>query len=74
MLLVNGFIVPSLVKELEVVGFVEVLQQTPNDVSADPPVAVTVPPELAELDVIEVITSVETDGPTPDMVKLSSFP
>jgi len=62
------------VKEFAVVGLTEVLQQTPAAVSAEPPVAVTVPPELAELDVIEVISSVVTEGPTPESVKLSSFP
>jgi hypothetical protein len=60
--------------ELAVVGFVVVLQQTPTAVSAAPPVEVTVPPELAELAVIEFMAVVVTVGAMAAAVKLSSFP
>ena len=54
MLLVNEAVVPLLVKELAVVGFVEVLQQTPTAVSAAPPVDVTEPPDVPVDEVIAV--------------------
>ena len=62
-----------MVKELEIVGLAVVLQQTPCAVIAAPPVAVTVPPEFAELAVIVDIAVVVTVG-ADAVVKLSSLP
>ena len=73
-LLVNGVVVPLVVLELAIVGAVEVLQQTPWVVIAAPPVAVTVPPELAVVPVIEVIAVVVTVGTTAKVAKLISLP
>jgi hypothetical protein len=74
MLLVNGVVVPSVVLEFTIVGAVVVLQQTPCAVIAAPPVAVTVPPELAVVPVMEVIAVVVTVGATANVVKLISLP
>ena len=49
---------PTLVYELEVVGFCDVLQHTPRSVIVAPPSALTFPPELPplpEIDVTEVV-------------------
>ena len=62
-----------MVKELAMVGFAVVLQQTPCAVIAAPPVAVTEPPEFAELAVIVDIAVVVTVG-ADAVVKLSSLP
>jgi len=56
-----------------VVGFTEVLQQTPCVEIAAPPVAVTVPPDIAEVPVIEDIAVVVSVGAA-NVVKLSSLP
>jgi hypothetical protein len=74
MLLVNEAVVPLLVKELAVVGFVEVLQQTPTADSAAPPVDVTEPPDVAVDDVIAVTVLVAASVGAEAVVKLSSFP
>jgi hypothetical protein len=63
-----------LVFELPIVGFGEVLQQTPTAVIADPPEDVTVPPELAEFAAIEDIVAVVTVGVEAVVAKLTSFP
>jgi hypothetical protein len=63
-----------LVIEFAVVGLAAVLQQTPTAVIADPPTAVTEPPELAELEFTAVMAVVETVGGPADVAKLSSFP
>ena len=73
-LLVNGLVVPSVVfVGNAVVGLTEVLQQTPCVVIAEPPVAVTVPPEVAEVPVTEDTAVVVSVGAA-NVVKLSSFP
>jgi hypothetical protein len=56
------------------VGFCEVLQQTPTAVSADPPEDVTSPPEVAVFAAIDDIAVVVTVGVAAVVVKLSSFP
>jgi hypothetical protein len=56
-----------------VVGLTEVLQQTPCVVIAAPPVAVTVPPDVAVVAVIEDIAVVVSVGAA-NVVKLISFP
>jgi hypothetical protein len=63
-----------LVFELPIVGFGEVLQQTPTAVSADPPEDVTSPPEAAEFAAIEDIVAVVTVGVEAVVAKLTSFP
>ena len=60
--------------EFSVVGLVVVLQQTPTALNADNPMSVTVPPELAELELMAVIAVVVTTGAPTVVVKLSSFP
>ena len=74
MLLVNGVAVPLVVLEFAIVGAVVVLQQTPSAVIAAPPVADTVPPELAVVAVIVDIAVVATVGTTANVVKLISLP
>ena len=74
MSLENEVDVPLLVKELAVVGFVEVLQQTPTAVSADPPVEVTEPPDVPVDEVIAVTVVVAASVGAEAVVKLSSFP
>ena len=56
---------PSVVLELLVVGFDEVLQQTPLAVTVDPPSDVTLPPQTALLEVIEDTELVVTVGVVP---------
>ena len=73
-LLVNGVEVPLLVKELAIVGEVVVLQQTPCSVITVPPVAITIPPEVAVVEVMDDIAVVVTVGAMAGVVKLSSFP
>jgi hypothetical protein len=52
-----------------------VAQQTPLAVTAAPPSAVIVPPEVAELTVIAVTAVVVRDGTTTEFViKVISFP
>jgi hypothetical protein len=55
-------VVPSVVLELFIVGFVVVAQQIPLDVIAPPPLEVMFPPETADVWDIEVITEVVTVG------------
>lgn len=74
MLLVNDAVVPLFVIELAVVGLAVVLQQTPTALNADKPMSVTVPPELAELELMEFMAVVATTGAPTVVVKLSSFP
>ena len=74
MLLVNDAVVPLFVIELAVVGLAVVLQQTPTALNADKPMSVTVPPELAELELMAVMAVVATTGAPTVVVKLSSFP
>jgi hypothetical protein len=74
MLLVNEAVVPLLVKELAVVGFADVLQQTPTAVSAAPPVDVTEPPDVAVDEAIAVTVLVAASVGAEAVVKLSSFP
>jgi hypothetical protein len=52
----------SVVFESRVVGFCEVLQQTPLAVIAEPPFHTIVPPEVAELPVISEIEDVVITG------------
>ena len=54
--------VPSLVLESAIVGFAEVLQQTPFSVMSPPPSEVIVPPDTAELRVMPVIATVVSSG------------
>ena len=56
--------VPSDVCESAIVGFWDVLQQTPFSSISAPPLSVTVPPEIALLEVTEVIGIVTTVGAT----------
>ena len=74
MSLINEAVVPLLVKELAVVGFVEVLQQTPTAVNAAPPVDVTEPPDAPVDEVIAVTVVVAASVGAEAVVKLSSFP
>ena len=54
--------VPSVVWFPVATGFVVVLQQTPRAVTVAPPSLVTLPPELAVVDVIDEIAVVVTTG------------
>jgi hypothetical protein len=74
MSLENEVDVPLFVKELAVVGFAEVLQQTPTAVSAAPPVDVTEPPDVPVDEVIAVTVLVAASVGAEAVVKLSSFP
>ncbi len=72
--LVNGVAVPSPVHEPEeVVGFVEVLQQTPSVVIGEPPLDVTFPPLLAVVAVIFEIAVVVTVGKATDVVNVKEL-
>ncbi len=53
---------PSVVLELPVVGFDDVLQHTPRAVTFAPPLSVMFPPLVAELVVISIISSVVKTG------------
>jgi hypothetical protein len=53
---------PLLVVSSAVVGFADVLQQTPRAVTESPPSSVTLPPPDAVVEVIEVIVAVVTVG------------
>ena len=53
------------------VGFVDSLQQTPLAVTFAPPSEVTLPPQVAELEVILLIEEVVTVGGYAKVVKLS---
>ena len=68
---------PSVVYEFAVVGFEEVLQQTPRDVTVAPPSDITLPPLIAVFAVIllaaVVIASVGIADAT-SVVKLISDP
>jgi hypothetical protein len=66
--------VPFVVIELAVVGLAVVLQQIPTALNADKPMSVTVPPELAELELMELIAVVVSTGAPTVVVKLSSLP
>lgn len=66
--------VPSLVLLFKIVGEVEVLQQTPRDVTAAPPSLVIVPPLIALVKVIEVIELVDITGRPDSVLNDTSFP
>jgi len=68
--------VPLFVSELETVGFVEVLQQTPRAVTVAPPSEVTLPPLVAVVWAIALVAVVVTVGATmvAEVVKLIWFP
>jgi hypothetical protein len=66
--------VPSVDLESAVVGFCDVLQQTPREVTGDPPSDVTIPPHDAELSVIALIAAVVTIGIPVMVIKLTSLP
>ena len=74
MSLENVAVVPLLVKELAIVGFADVLQQTPTAVMAAPPVDVTKPPDVPVDEVIAVTVLVAASVGADAVVKLSSFP
>ena len=59
---------PSVVWESEIVGFEEVLQQTPRAVTDELPCPVTFPPPVAVVSVILVMELVETVGTVPEPV------
>jgi hypothetical protein len=54
--------VPSVVLLLEMVGFVDVLQQTPLTVTAVPPSLLMLPPDTADVSVIELMAIVVSVG------------
>jgi hypothetical protein len=56
---------PLVVLELPVVGFDEVLQQTPLAVTVKPPSDMTLPPQTALFEVIEDTELVDTIGEAP---------
>ena len=69
--------VPSVVLELEIVGFAVVAQQVPLAVTAPPPSAVMFPPLVAVVCVIPVTAVVERVAKTGDtefVLNVSSFP
>jgi hypothetical protein len=66
--------VPSVVWLPLMVGFCEVLQHTPRAVMAEPPSAVTLPPVVAEVDVMLLAAVVVTVGTTEGVVKLTCAP
>ena len=75
MLLVNKPVpVPSSVLLSLMVGFADVLQQTPLAVTEAPPSEVTFPPLDALVEVIEDTAVVETVGVVVDVVKVISLP
>ena len=65
--------VPSFVCESAIVGFCEVLQQIPRAVTLAPPSLVTLPPQLAVLEVIAEIVAVVSLGKA-RVVKLTCTP
>ncbi|MBA7549578.1 hypothetical protein ES705_42067 [subsurface metagenome] len=66
---------PSIVVSLAIVGFCEVLQQTPRTVTVAPPSSVIFPPLSAEFSVIELAEMVDTVGTVAAVVvKINSFP
>ncbi len=56
------------------VGFGEVLQQTPSAVTGEPPVEVTLPPPLPVIDVIFEIAAVVTVGEAVRVVNITELP
>ena len=67
-------VVASIVLLLAIVGFWMVFQQTPLDVTVDPPSEVIFPPLFAVVRVIEVIEVVLRVGKVARVVKLISLP
>ena len=65
---------PLVVWLLLVVGLWFVLQQTPRAVTVAPPSWVTLPPQLAEVELIEETEDVVTVGIDALVVKLTSLP
>jgi hypothetical protein len=65
---------PSKVIEFARVGFEEIRQQTPREITDAPPSSVIFPPLAAVVVVIDVIVVVDRVGTTGLVVKLSSFP
>lgn len=53
---------PFIVRLFRIVGFMEVLQQIPLDVTVVPPSATTLPPQIADVVVIDVTAIVVTVG------------
>ena len=66
--------VPSVVKLSAVVGFGDVLQQTPRAIIAPPPSYVTFPPLDAVVGVILEIGAVVIVGTTALVIKVTSSP
>ena len=54
--------VPLVVLLSDVVGLADMLQQTPRAVTVAPPLSVTLPPEVAVVEVMAVIAVVVTVG------------
>ena len=65
---------PSDVVLSAVVGFCDVLQHTPLEVTVVPPAEITFPPDVAPLDVMFVNVVVVTVGGSVPAVKLTSLP
>ncbi len=66
--------VPSVVWGSVIVGFAEILQQTPRAVTAAPPASVTFPPLDAVVEVILETALVVTVGATAIVIMVTSFP
>ena len=66
--------VPSLVWLPFTVGFCEVLQHTPRAVAEAPPLEVTLPPQIAVVDVMLDIVLVVTVGVVSKVVKFRCSP
>ena len=67
-------VVPSVVLLFAIVGVADVLQQIPDAVIAEPPLAVIVPPETASTFVILLAAVVLSIGAVDDDEKLVSGP
>ena len=66
--------VPSVVLVLLIVGFDDVLQQTPLDVTGSPPSLEMLPPDIDEVGVIDPGAEVVKVGRAPGVLKMISFP
>ena len=65
---------PSVVWLQLTVGFCEVLQHTPRAVTVAPPVAVTLPPQVAEVAMILLTMLVVTVGEVVEVMKVRCTP
>ncbi len=65
---------PSVVFVLLIVGFEDVLQQTPLDVTGSPPSLEMLPPDIDEMEVIELGAEVVKVGSAPGVLKMISLP